>query len=92
MCNCEKFIQDSNRIQYQFDKALRDLLINAFDTAMKLGLNKINEFVLFFVLNKYYFDSAYMDLGVTDLEIEGLKIWYKNISQKYDYYKKWKKI
>ena len=94
--NTEKFINNlaryDNNAEYSFGKIYRNLFIYLYDEAVKLGSSKIDEFILLFVLNKYYLREVFLDLGITDLELEGLRVWFENETRKKSYYDTWQKL
>lgn len=94
--NRDKFIEvvnhNSHNANFTLNNAYRTLFLYLFDEALKLESNTINKFVLFFVLNKYFLKNIYFDLGVAELELEGLRIWFKNETKQREYYIKWERL
>jgi len=94
--NVDKFIellkQNENSQSYKFSDAHKTLFLYLFDEAIKIESNSINKFILFFVLNKYFLKPIYFDLGVSELELEGLRVWFKNETKQKEYYERWEKL
>lgn len=92
--NKEKFLEllngHSNNPNFTFNYSYKYLFLYLFDEAVKIQTNSINKEILFFTLNKYFLRDLYRDLGISELELEGLRIWYKNHSKRTEYYQKWK--
>jgi len=84
--------QNSHNANYTLNNSYRTLFLYLFDEALKLESNRINKFVLFFVLNKYFLKNVYLELGVTELELEGLRIWFRNETKEREYFLKWEKL
>lgn len=81
-----------NSIDTSFDYNFPKIFFNSFIEALYLEALTIDETVLFFAMLKYYFSQVLLDFNVSDLEVQGLKIWQKNESRKEKYYRLWKKF
>lgn len=94
--NEDKFIellnQNSHNANFTLNNSYRTLFLYLFDEAVKLESSKVTKYVLFFVLNKYFLKNIYFDLGIAELELEGLRIWFKNETKQREYYIKWEKL
>lgn len=68
--------------------------VNFFSRLLNEGIllntSGINLYVIFFTLLKYYLRPGLIENKVTDLELDGLRKWYSNSNQKFEYQKKWK--
>lgn len=84
--------QNIHNPNFTLNNSYRTLFIYLFDEALKLESNTINKFILFFVLNKYFLKNVYFELGISELELEGLRIWFKNETKSREYYIKWEKL
>ncbi len=94
--NSDRFIEllskNANNPNFTLSNSYRTFFLYLFDEAIKLESNRINKYVLFFVLNKYFLRSLYFELGVGELELEGLRVWFKNETKQKEYYIKWEKL
>lgn len=94
--NTDKLIEilnkNANNSNFSLNNSYRSLFVYLFDEAVKLESNRINKFVLFFVLNKYFLRNLYFDLGISELELEGLRVWFKNETKQKEYFIKWEKL
>jgi ATP-dependent Clp protease ATP-binding subunit ClpC len=78
-----------NQNNVLFENCYRELFLNSLIQAHELESDVIDEFVLFFTLSKYYFQQLFRELNINDIEIESVKLWYKNEIKKKNYYQKW---
>ncbi len=94
--NIQKFVtlldNFKNDSRFTFDSSYKNLFIYLFDEAIKLDFDKIDENILVLVLNKHFLKDVLLDLGVTDLDLEGLRLWFQNDHKKNSYFKKWKEL
>ncbi len=92
--NVQKFTQAVNRflltIDTSFEHHFQTFFLNCFKEAFAMEVEKIDSQVLMLIMNKYYWNQVLCDFDVTDLEIEGIKEWYKNELIKLYYQKAWK--
>ncbi len=84
-----KYFLDKNT---SFDAIYFDLFIRLFDEAVKFESEKIDDDILFFTLLKYYLVNVLLDFGITELELEGLRRWFKNENKKNEYYRRWQRL
>jgi len=83
-----KYIEKTNFLTFEED------YVNFFSRLLNEGIllntTSLNLYVVFFTLLKYYLRPGLLENKVTDLELEGLRKWYSNTNQKFEYEKKWK--
>ncbi len=79
-------------VNVTFDAVYTDLFVRAFNEGIKLEVDRIDESIFMFVLFKYYLSKVLLDLGITDLEQEGFKVWFKNEKKKQNYFHVWKDL
>lgn len=76
----------------EFKKIFPELMLLAFDLAVKNRLKIIDEVVLATTILKYYIKSFLLEFDVTDLEIESLKQWVFDSIKLREFKKRWKVI
>jgi ATP-dependent Clp protease ATP-binding subunit ClpC len=73
-----------------FDTNINEIFLKTFETAVWLQSEKIDLQVLLFVFNEYYFKDVYKLFNIVDLDLNGLKSWFRNETIKNRYYNLWK--
>lgn len=84
-------VENSNEL-INFDEDYPNFFSRVLNEALLLNVHEINLFVIFFVLLKYYFHKNLIENKVTDIEFEGLRRWYANTNQEYEYEKRWREL
>jgi hypothetical protein len=70
----------NNSRKTQADKFLKNLFTYLLDEFFKLKSSSINTNLLLFVLVKYYYKDLYLKLDFDELDLEGVRTWYKSYS------------
>lgn len=70
----------NNSRKTQADKFLKNLFTYLLDEFFKLQSSSINTNLLLFVLVKYYYKDLYLKLDFDELDLEGVRTWYKSYS------------
>lgn len=78
------------RFDTSFKKNGKPVLLDLFTAGYTMNLESIDVMTAFFVLSKHYINEVLYKFDVQDLEIEGLKQWYRNKVHKKYYDKVWK--
>lgn len=88
----ENVLKQSSKDKFKLQNSFNDVLVYLLDDAVKTNSENIDRYTLLFVLNKYFLLSIYFEIGVGELELEGLKQWHLNENKRREYSKIWSKL
>lgn len=75
-----------------FENNYKDFFIFFFSEGLNLETDLINEQVVLFAYLKYHWKTIMQKMEVSELEVEGLRLWFRNEIRKQNYFRKWKEL
>ena len=85
-----KFDKYSESVDGRFDKNFRNFFLISLSTGIRMGVEHIDEYVMFVGLLKTYWKESLFDLNISINEIDAFEKWVINERKKQLYIKRWR--